>query len=686
MLSHKRYFALAAVLVVLGVIVAACTTPTPEVVEVVKTVIVTEEVMVAGTPTVKEVVKEVVVTATPAPVEPTADPNAPKEGGKGDVVRMAILSDMTTMNFWSAYGPVNSSMWNYVVINPYYPAAFSTATAHRWDYVPAVAKDMASPLEQEGDFWVSTVPLRDDVMWSDGTKVTAHDWAWTVDVALKLNLQGNWTNYDTAYLDHIEAVDDFTAKIYYHTKPGLAVHEYGTLGAPWMSKAFWADKVDPLVVRMETDGAGLDKDSDEYISLQAAIVQELETLDPTGEPSAGSWVFGQWEQGAYVENLRHENYFDYMREVTEYVGGGYKEVQNGVEWSIGDTGAEVQSQYTEGPWFDKVLYTLYNADAAVLALDAGEVDFVITPNGLSKGQVAQLQPNPDISVSQNPANGFRYLSFNFTVPALREKALRQATACMIDKQFLTQNVLQGAAIPVNTIVPEANAYWYNPDVPLFCEGMTGQERMVEAVRLLKEAGFTWDTEPYWREDRGGTVEWGVGLKTPDGQYVPTLRLLAPSAGYDPLRATAGVYIEQWMNQLGIPVEAELTNFNRILELRPDLTAWDMYILGWGLGVFPDSGCRFLMSDAGWNYGKYNSAEFDAVCNELLAATDREIARDYAFQEQEILAEDLPYLYLFTTPMFDAWNNSTVMYPFTDVIDGIGSGWYGLPDYVMAVQE
>jgi peptide/nickel transport system substrate-binding protein len=141
-----------------------------------------------------------------------------------------------------------------------------------------------------------------------------------------------------------------------------------------------------------------------------------------------------------------------------------------------------------------------------------------------------------------------------------------------------------------------------------------------------------------------------------------------------------------MSQLGIPVKAELTNFNRILEVRTDPEAWDMYILGWGLTTFPDSGCRFLMSDAGWNFGAYNNAEFDGVCNELLAATEREVAREYAFEMQEILADELPYLYLFTTPMFDAWNNANIMYPFTDVIDGIGSGWYGLPDYVMAVQE
>jgi peptide/nickel transport system substrate-binding protein len=684
MLSHKKYFVLAAVLVVLGVIVAACATPTP--VEIVKTVVVTEEVIVEGTPTVKEVVKEVVVTATPAPVEPTKDPNAPKEGGKGDVYRMAVLSDMTTMNVWSSIGPINSSFWNYAVSATYYPAPYSTASYHRWDYVPAIASDMPTPLEQEGDFWVSTVPFRHDVFWSDGTPLTVNDWAWTAEIALKFNLQGNWSDYNPDFLDHIEAVDDYTAKIYYHTKPGLSAHQYGVLGKPMVCKAFWEPKVAPLVERFETETEGLEAGSDEYLAVQTAVVQELETLDPTGEPTGGAWIFSQWEQGAFVENVRDENYYDYMREVTEYEGGGYKDVINGVEWSSGDTNAEVQTTYTEGPWFDKVLFSIYSSDAAVLALDAGEVDYILTPNGLSRGQAEQLSANPDIATAQNPANGFRYLTFNFQVPVLHYKALRQAVSCMIDKQFLTQNVLQGAAIPVNTIVPEANAYWYNPDVPLFCDGMSTQERMEEAVRILKEAGFTWDVEPTWLTDRGGSVEWGEGLKTPDGEYVPELRLLAPSAGYDPLRATTGVYVEQWMNQLGIPVEAELTNFNRILEVQSDPTAWDMYILGWGLSAFPDYPCWFLQPGSGWNYGSYDSEEFDAICNDLFAETDRETARDMVFEIQDILAEDLPYIYLFTTPMWDAWDTSRVMFPFTDVLDGIGSGTYGLQEYVLSVQE
>jgi ABC-type transport system substrate-binding protein len=286
---------------------------------------------------------------------------------------------------------------------------------------------------------------------------------------------------------------------------------------------------------------------------------------------------------------------------------------------------------------------------------------------------------------QNPANGFRYLNFNFAQPVLHDKVLRQAVDCMIDKQFLTQNLLQGAALPVKTIVPQANAYWYNNDVKLFCDGMSAEERLNTAVQMLKDAGYTWDVEPFWRTDRGGSAEWGTGLKTPDGTAVPNLRLLAPSAGYDPLRATAGVYIEQWMNQLGIPVEAELTNFNRILELQSDPTAWDMYILGWGLSSFPDYPCYFLQPGSGWNYGAYDSEEFDAVCNELFAETEMEAARELVFELQNILSEDLPYIYLFTTPMADAWNGSQIMFPFTDVPGGIAGGPNGMLNLIMSVE-
>jgi len=65
----KKLHVILSGLVLLSMILVACATPTPvtTIKEVVKTVVVTQVVEVAGTPEVKEVVTTVVVQATPSP-------------------------------------------------------------------------------------------------------------------------------------------------------------------------------------------------------------------------------------------------------------------------------------------------------------------------------------------------------------------------------------------------------------------------------------------------------------------------------------------------------------------------------------------------------------------------------------------------------------------------------------------
>jgi ABC-type transport system substrate-binding protein len=233
---------------------------------------------------------------------------------------------------------------------------------------------------------------------------------------------------------------------------------------------------------------------------------------------------------------------------------------------------------------------------------------------------------------------------------------------------------------VNTPVPIGQPFWYNPDVPILCDGFTEQERMEWAVNRLKEAGYTWDTEPTWNEDRGGSVDWGIGLKMPNGEYVPELTLLAPSAGYDPLRATAGVMIEQWALSIGFPVSAQLTNFNNILaETLGGGGNWDMAIAGWSLTQFPDHMCDFFLAEYGtetFAFGAYESDRLSELCGEFTSTTDLDYAKEVGYEMQNILATDLPYLYLFSNPVQDAYNLMNVEYPYLDVLGGL-EDLYGL---------
>ncbi len=589
-----------------------------------------------------------------------------------DVYRVAMLADMTSSNVWNLFGP-GASTYNYVVQANYWPTLYGIGD-QRFDLVPFLAADFASPFVEEDGLFVSTITLKDGYKWSDGTEITADDLAFTAQVVIDFELGGNW-GYWVNGVDHIEAVDSKTANIYYTSKPGLADHEYGVLQNSIAQKAYWEPKVAEAYTALEAI-ADLDPESDEYVVGISEAQQIIYSLDSEGEPISGPFMFDKWEVGAFVENGQYSDYFFKGTMIELYDDGTYHEIK-GDEWDFtayGEGTGEVILSFENGPFAKAVVYSIYNQDAAVLALLNGEVDYIYNPNGYGPGLRAQLDGDANVDVVENARNGWRFMAFNFKTAPLDDIAARQAISCMIDKDFLANNVLQGAAIPVNTPVPVGQPFWYNPDVPILCDGMTEQERMEWSVNRLKEAGYTWDKEPTWDENRGGSVDWGEGLKMPNGEYVPELTLLAPSAGYDPLRATAGVMIEQWALSIGFPVSAQLTNFNNIVaETLGGGGNWDMVISGWNLTQFPDHMCDFFLAEYGtevFAFTGYTSDRLSELCGEFTSTTDIDYAKEVGYEMQTILATELPYLYLFSNPVQDAYNIANVSYPYLEVLGGL----------------
>ncbi len=667
-MSRKRLLLLA-VLVIAAMLLAACPKPTPE--KIVETVVVTKEVKEVVKETVvvtKEIEKTVVVTPTPTP-----------EGAYVErPYRMAIFEDLTTTNPWSYYGP-NSTVWNGYVIGPMLPALY-TYSDQRFDWIPSLAADFPSPLKQEGDFWVSTVKMKKGAKWSDGEPITAEDVAFTVNTAIQLQLTDNWESaYDPEYVDHAEAVDEYTVKFYFKKKPGLARWQFGAAMGPILPKHFWASAVEEAKKKLE----GVDpNDKDAYSKALEEAHKVLYSASADGQPSGGAFVLSKWEKGAFAQSDRVENWAFKGQHIVEYKNGAYYEEVPG--WydfcAYGDCSGDVSLEFTVGPYVTSVLYNLYGSqDAAILALQKDEVDFMLNPLGLQVGLAQQLQQAGRFRVVRNPSNGFRYLGFNLTRKPQDIKEFRKAVAYLIDKEFITQRLLQGAALPVYTLVPEGNSFWFNPDVPKLGQGMSREERVNKAVELLKSAGFTWEKEPKWDPDKKA-VDPGKGLKMPDGSPMPEFEILAPSAGYDPMRATAAIWIEKWLNEVGIPAKANLTGFNVIVQKVFVEGDFDMWILGWGLSIYPDYLCDFFMSDSGYNVGHYSNPDFDEMCKQFLEETDINTARQEAFKLQEVLAEELPYVTLFTAPVLEAYDPNVVQFPYTETLDGL-QNVYGLPSSV-----
>ncbi len=590
---------------------------------------------------------------------------------------LAIFSAPTTDNPWAA-SDTEADVWNSYVIPG--QGGLYGYQGPTYSLVPNLASDPEPPpVVADGDGYSVTVNLDPNVLWSDGTPKNAHDVVFTYDTLVKYNgLGGNFLSTwplarpddpeteeedGTDGVSGVEALDDHTVKISFNFEPGLAIWPYSVGTAPVYQAAFWGPHVDA---------------SDDSETLYA--------VGGLGSPNGGAFNSAEWEPGAFWRNEAISDYYDAGSHLTVYDSGvvEYTSPAGDAEVWGGEVSGDVVADYVTGPYASEAIYSIYSdQNAAVLALTEGEVDFLLNPLGLQAGLRNEVLAAGNLEIAVNEQNGFRYLAYNTRKFPMSEQSFRHAIGCMIDKDFMANTVLGGTAIPSNSLVPPGQGYWHNPDVAAPCAGMSAQERFEAAVATLKDAGWTWDVEPGWDEANRDVIPKGEGLRGPDGTEVQDLTLLSPGPGYDPMRATYSLFIEEWANDLGIPVTAEPTGFSVIVDKvfpPADPLGFDMYILGWGLTPFPDHVFDFFISAndsaaGGYNTPGYNNPEFDALGEQFTRAKTLSEARDLIFQAEAIIAEDLPYVVLFTTPIIEAYSNS-LAFPFTVTLDGL-QNWGGL---------
>ncbi|OGO36087.1 MAG: hypothetical protein A2Z03_00100 [Chloroflexi bacterium RBG_16_56_8] len=298
---------------------------------------------------------------------------------------------------------------------------------------------------------------------------------------------------------------------------------------------------------------------------------------------------------------------------------------------------------------------------------------------MGPGLKDQLKTEKEITIIENPTNGMRYLSFNTRKKPFSDIEFRQAIAILTDKEFLTDTVLQKTAFPLYAWVPRANGFWYNPSVKELGKGLDREKRVNEAIALLEKAGYKYEggKKPTWDKSNLRVIPGGKLLMA-DGTPMPAITLIAPSAGYDPLRSTFAIWIERWANELGIPVKAELIGFNELVaRVNSDVDRdknLDMYILGWSLSVFPTylesfHHSRFGAKVGDSNAGGYSNPEYDKLSEQISTCQTFGDCQKIAFRLQEILAEQQPYVVLFDTGIIEA-ARTNLKYPYTETLSGL----------------
>src|SRR5690606_24343076 len=204
-------------------------------------------------------------------------------------------------------------------------------------------------------------------------------------------------------------------------------------------------------------------------------------------------------------------------------------------------------------------------------------------------------------------------------------------------------------------------------------GASHQERVEEAVRILKEAGYSWEVEPHY-DEKGNFVP-GETLIGPDGEPIRQLELLSPTPGYDPFRATFGQQIAASALEMGIPVANLPTDFNRIIDIVYNEVVdgelqYDIVVLGWQLRnpAFPTSMRTFVWAQNLWvvtggnsNSG-FNVPESEALLDEFDQAPSLEEAKTFMSGLQRIIGRETPYVLLFEFGILEFYNEERIDLP------------------------
>ena len=159
--------------------------------------------------------------------------------------------------------------------------------------------------------------------------------------------------------------------------------------------------------------------------------------------------------------------------------------------------------------------------------------------------------------------------------------------------------------------------------------------------------------------------------------MPELTILGPGPDFDIVRATFNQWISEWARELGMPVQSELTGRNTILDSVFVASDFDMYVFGSALGnpAYPgyyddfwhSKNCTF--ETGGMNTTCFINENYDLLVDEFNQTSDLELARDLIYEMQIILADQRPFIPLYSEKVLD-YARDRVLFPYVDILGGI----------------
>jgi peptide/nickel transport system substrate-binding protein len=259
------------------------------------------------------------------------------------------------------------------------------------------------------------------------------------------------------------------------------------------------------------------------------------------------------------------------------------------------------------PAWERVTFKIISNDAARLAaLMGGDVDVI---DYLPPLEIANLEKNPKISVFKRPTGRVMYFIPNLNDKSsfvttdgkplgknpLRDLRVRKALSMAIDRNALSQKVMQGLAVPAYQFVPEGMLGYNTALAPV-------NYSPSDAKKLLAEAGYP--------------NGFGMTIHGPSDRFVNDAKVCQA--------------VGQMLSKIGLAIKVETMPANVYFSrLRRSESELSFFLSGWGntSGEFTPGLVGVLHSydkakNMGYyNHGSYSNSAVDKIAEEAASIND-----------------------------------------------------------------
>ncbi len=266
------------------------------------------------------------------------------------------------------------------------------------------------------------------------------------------------------------------------------------------------------------------------------------------------------------------------------------------------------------PKLERVRFSVIpDSITAALELKKGSAD--IASNILTLDMVHTLASDPTLLIETGRSSIINYMNFNVTQGPLRDRRVRQAIACAMDRAAIVHAVWRDQATLASSMLPPG--HWAAAPASTLAQYSTDLPR---ARALLDEAGFKPGAD-------GVRLRLEMKISTDE-----TTRLLA-------------IILQQQLRAAGIQLTLRAAEFGTFYS---DVTSgrFQIYALRWiGSNEDPDIFRYAYGSDRfppkGGNRGRYSNPKLDADLTAAANSSDQAARKANFIDAQQILAADVP---------------------------------------------